>query len=118
MNWTPASGGYFVPFDDGSSIQLWDDDERCESEVRRLSAVDVDGWRDFCSVKARLRDALRPAGEGDIWVGKAPTLDEIEEKLGGDTEARKIAIADEADLGSGTIVDVRRPSTPAPPTER
>ena len=21
--WTPAMGGYFVPFEDGSSIQLW-----------------------------------------------------------------------------------------------
>ncbi len=88
--WFPATAGLFVPFEDGGSIQLWDDDERCESEVRRLSAVDVDGWRDFRSVKARLRDALRPAGEGDIWVGKAPTLDEIEEKLGGDTEARHL----------------------------
>ena len=86
--WFPATAGLFVPFEDGSSIQLWDDDERCEHEVRRLSAVDVDGWRDFCAVKARLRDALRPAGTGDIWVGRAPTLDEIEEKLGGDTEAR------------------------------
>jgi phytoene dehydrogenase-like protein len=86
--WYPAAAGLFVPFEDGSSIQLWDDDDRCETEVRRLSAVDVDGWRDFCSVKARLRDALRPADESDIWIGKAPSLDEIEERLGGDIEAR------------------------------
>ncbi len=88
FQWFPATAGLFVPFEDGSSIQLWDDDERCETEVRRLSAVDVDGWRDFCAVKARLRDALRPAGTGDLWVGKAPTLDEIEERIGGDSEAR------------------------------
>ena len=42
-------------------------------------AGDLDGWRDFCVVKARLRDALRPAGDGDLWIGRAPTLDEIEE---------------------------------------
>ena len=55
-------------------------------------AGDVDGWRDFCAVKARLRDALRPAGEGDLWVGQAPTRDEIDERLGGDTEARASAL--------------------------
>jgi phytoene dehydrogenase-like protein len=86
--WYPASAGLFVPFEDGSSVQLWDDDERCEDEIRRLSAVDVEGWRDFSAVKARLRDALRPVGGGDFWVGKAPTIEEIDERLGGDHEAR------------------------------
>ncbi|MBV8486718.1 MAG: NAD(P)/FAD-dependent oxidoreductase, partial [Planctomycetaceae bacterium] len=28
--WFPATAGLFVPFEDGSSIQLWDDAERCE----------------------------------------------------------------------------------------
>src|SRR6478609_1302413 len=62
FGWFPADAGPFVPFEDGSSLQLWDDDERCEREIRKLSAMDVDGWRDFSAVKARLRDALRPAG--------------------------------------------------------
>jgi phytoene dehydrogenase-like protein len=88
FDWFPAEAGLFVPFEDGSSVQLWDDDERCEEEIRRLSAVDVDGWRDFSAVKSRLRDALRPPGGGDVWVGKAPSIEEIEERLGGDHEAR------------------------------
>lgn len=88
FEWYPATAGLFVPFEDGSSIQLWDDDERCENEIRRFSARDVDGWRDFSAVKARLRDALRPAGSGDMWIGRAPTMDEIEDRLGGDHEAR------------------------------
>ncbi|MGC8640939.1 MAG: phytoene desaturase family protein [Isosphaeraceae bacterium] len=88
FEWYPATAGLFVPFEDGSSIQLWDDDERCEHEIHRFSARDVDGWRDFSAVKARLRDALRPAGDGDLWIGKAPTIDEIEDRLGGDHEAR------------------------------
>ena len=25
FRWTPAEGGMFVPFEDGSSIQLWND---------------------------------------------------------------------------------------------
>ena len=28
------------------------------------------GWRAFCDVKQRLRDALRPAGDGDLWIGR------------------------------------------------
>src|SRR3954452_23483029 len=62
--WMPATAGLFVPFEDGSSVQLWDADERCEAEVRRLSPRDVDGFRAFCDVKRRLRDAIRPDGEG------------------------------------------------------
>jgi phytoene dehydrogenase-like protein len=89
LTWSPAIAGLFVPFEDGSSIQLWDDAELCEREIRRFSAVDAEGWRDFCAVKNRLRDALRPVGEGDLWIGKVPTLDEIEERLGGDHEARR-----------------------------
>jgi phytoene dehydrogenase-like protein len=88
FDWYPATAGLFVPFEDGSSIQLWDDDERCEAEIHRLAPGDVDGWRDFCAVKARLRDALRPSGPGDLWIGKAPAIDEIDERLGGDHEAR------------------------------
>ncbi|WP_165071578.1 phytoene desaturase family protein [Paludisphaera rhizosphaerae] len=88
FRWTPATAGMFVPFEDGSSIQLWDDDARCEAEIRRLAPVDVEGWRDFCSVKTRLRDLLRPEGDGDLWIGKAPTIEQLDERLGGDHEAR------------------------------
>ena len=37
FQWTPAVNGLFVPFLDGSSIQLWDEDEACEAEVRRFA---------------------------------------------------------------------------------
>ena len=39
--WTPAVNGLFVPFLDGTSVQLWDEDARCEEEVRRLRRGDV-----------------------------------------------------------------------------
>src|SRR5271156_305901 len=41
FHWTPATNGLFVPFLDGSSVQLWDDDEACEDEIRRFAARDV-----------------------------------------------------------------------------
>jgi phytoene dehydrogenase-like protein len=90
FTWTPAVNGLFVPFLDGSSIQLWDDDEKCEDEVRRFSAGDVDGWRAMNGVIQRLRDALRPAGQEDFWIGDAPTREQIEERLGKDEEARRL----------------------------
>jgi len=88
FDWTPAVNGLFVPFLDGSSIQLWDDDERCEAEVRALAPGDVAGWKAMNEVIRRTRDALRPAGDGDLWLKDAVTLDEIDERLGADEEAR------------------------------
>ncbi len=88
--WTPAVNGLFVPFLDGSSVQLWDDDEKCEEEVRRFAPADVKGWKAMNAALARLRDKLRPDGEPDMWIGKAPTREEIDERLGEDPEARAL----------------------------
>lgn len=88
FRWTPAVNGLFVPFEDGESIQLWDDDERCETEVRRLAPQDVAGWKAMNDVLRRLRDALRPPGERDSWIGDAPTPEQIDERLRGDEDAR------------------------------
>ena len=33
---------------------------------------------------------LRPAGEGDLWIGRAPSRAEIERRLGNDTEAHRV----------------------------
>lgn len=90
FKWTPAVNGLFVPFLDGESIQLWDDDERCAAEVRRLAPRDLEGWRAMNSVINRLRDALRPPGANDSWIGDAPTHEVIEERLGTDEEARAL----------------------------
>ena len=88
FRWTPAAGGMFVPFEDGSSIQLWNDDQRCEEEIRRFAPGDLRGWRAMQAVKRRLRDALRPDGAGDIWIGPSPSREAIERRLGDDPEAR------------------------------
>jgi phytoene dehydrogenase-like protein len=90
FRWTPAVNGLFVPFLDGESVQLWDDDVQCEEEIRRLSPGDVNGWNAMCAVIRRLRDALRPDGLRDVWIGEAPTREEIEERLGNDPEARAL----------------------------
>ena len=87
FRWTPADGGMFVPFEDGSSIQLWNDDERCEDEIRRFAPRDLAGWQAMQAVKRRLRDTLRPDGPDDIWIGPSHTREAIERRLKGDAEA-------------------------------
>ncbi len=90
FEWTPAANGLFVPFLDGRSIQLWDDDARCEAEVGAFAPGDLPGFRAMGDVIRRLRDALRPPGAGDAWLGDAPTREQIEERLGNDAEARAV----------------------------
>jgi phytoene dehydrogenase-like protein len=90
FHWTPAVNGLFVPFLDGTSVQLWDDDDACEAEIRRFSPRDVTGWKAMSAVIQRLRNALRPAGEHDLWIGDAPSQEEIDARLGNDEEARQV----------------------------
>src|SRR5438876_1634954 len=52
-SWTPALNGLFVPFEDGTSIQLYDDDEQCEAELARFSPCDLRGWRAMSDVIRR-----------------------------------------------------------------
>ena len=90
FEWSPAVNGLFVPFLDGSSVQLWDDDAKCEAEIRSLALGDVEGWRAMNQVLHRLRDALRPAGDGDLWIGDPPTREQIEDRLGNDADAKHV----------------------------
>jgi phytoene dehydrogenase-like protein len=90
LKWREASAGMFVPFDGGDGVQFWNDDARCDEEIRRVSPRDLPGWRSMCDVKRRLRDALRPPGARDLWIGRAPTRAQIDDRLQGDTEASKL----------------------------
>jgi phytoene dehydrogenase-like protein len=90
FQWTPASGGMFVPFEDGTSVQLWNDDEACDAEVKRFAPHDFEGWKAMTEVRRRLRDAMRPAGARDAWIGRAPSREAIDERLAGDDEARHL----------------------------
>ncbi|HEY7781946.1 MAG TPA: NAD(P)/FAD-dependent oxidoreductase [Ktedonobacterales bacterium] len=90
--WTPATNGLFVPFEDGTSVQLWEDDAACEAEIQRFAPHDVAGWRAMSGVMSRLRQAMRPLGERDLWIGDPPTLNAIDARLGGDNEMRGLLL--------------------------
>ena len=87
LEWHPAAPGLFVPFDDGSSVQLWGDDDRADEEIERFAPRDLAGWRALTNLKKRIRDALRPEGPADAWIGRAPSRSEIERRLCGDKDA-------------------------------
>ena len=75
----------WCPFDDGTSLALWDDSRRNASAVARIAPTDVDGYLAYEALFARLRRALRH-GRRDSWLGSAPDRAEIEELLGHDDE--------------------------------
>ncbi len=87
FSWTPAVNGLFIPFEDGSSVQLYEDDEKCEAEIARIAPKDLSGWRAYCDLIQRTRDRLRPDNEYDVWIGDPPTPEQIEKRLGKDREA-------------------------------
>ncbi len=85
--WSPAMGGYFVPFEDGSSIQLWDDEAKADEELRRFSPRDLKGRHDMHRLMKKICDALRPPDERDTWLHRAPSREMIESRLGHDRDA-------------------------------
>ncbi len=90
LTWTLADAGLFVPFDDGEAVQLWEDETRCEAEIRRIASRDVRGWKALSALKTRLRDALRPPDDTDLWLDPHPTRAKILARLNGDTEAQNL----------------------------
>jgi phytoene dehydrogenase-like protein len=108
FSWTPAVNGLFIPFEDGSSVQLYEDDTQCEAEIARLCPRDVAGWRALCGLIRRTRDKLRPANEHDVWIGDAPTRDRIETRLGKDDDAKRLLFEwSMADLVERFLTDER-----------
>jgi phytoene dehydrogenase-like protein len=89
-SWSHAANGLFVPFEDGTSVQLYDDDDRCAAEIERFSPRDVTGWRAMTDVIRRTRDAIRPPNERDLWLGEPPTREQLEARLGDDDEPRNL----------------------------
>ena len=97
----------WCPFTDGTSIALWEDQERSAAAVAELAPGDVDGYLRYGELFGRIRRALR-AGERDVWVGDAPGRAEIEELLGGDPEAIEVVFEESiADVVERHVKDER-----------
>jgi phytoene dehydrogenase-like protein len=92
FQWYPAHEGLFFPFEDGTSLHLRGDKELCDKEILKFGThKDVTGYKYLTNLIDQTRDLLRPEDpDKDIWVGRAPTRDEIEHRLKGNNEAKKL----------------------------
>jgi phytoene dehydrogenase-like protein len=82
-----AAPGLFVPFEDGSSLQLTDDPDRNDAEIAAFAPRDVAGFRALEELVGRVAGQLRPPDERDVWLGRAPTREEIAERVEHDEDA-------------------------------
>ncbi len=81
----PIDPHLWCPFEDGTSLTLWDDSDRSRAEVAALAPGDAGGYARYERLFARIRSALRSPSR-DTWLGDAPARDEIEDLLGNDPE--------------------------------
>jgi phytoene dehydrogenase-like protein len=84
---TIADPALFIPFDDGTALVDWADEDRTVAGMRELGITDADirGYQDYNERFDRARRLLRK-GPRDVWVGESPSRAEIEELLGGERE--------------------------------
>ncbi len=87
FRWIPAEGGLFVPFEDGTSVQLWEDEDLLAAELATFAPGDLEGWKELSALKRRVVEAIRPPDERDLWLHPAPSRDELAERVGHDEEA-------------------------------
>ncbi len=81
FRWIPATGGSFIPFEDGTSLRLPYDDDECSQAVKSFAPEDVQGWKAMHELQSDLRAALRPPGPNDIWIGPSLTREQIETRI-------------------------------------
>jgi phytoene dehydrogenase-like protein len=98
----------WTPFEDGTSLYDWHDDDRTAASVAELSPADVDGFLAYHVLFARIRERLRSGPLGDTWVGDAPDDAALEELFADDPEARDAVLeAPIADVVEGHVKDER-----------
>ena len=82
----------WTPFEDGSSLTQWLDEDRTAKEIHALAPDDVDGYVAYVELFRRIRSRLRAGGDPDrdTWIGDAPDRAALEELFADDPEAREV----------------------------
>ena len=97
----------WCPFDDGTSLTLWDSADKNSVEVARMSAADVDGYLRYERLFARIRRYVRTPG-ADLWLGDAPTREQVEAALHGHRDVIDVLFNDSiADVVERHVADER-----------
>jgi phytoene dehydrogenase-like protein len=97
----------WCPFEDGTSISLWNDPGRSAAAVAEFAPGDGAGFAAYEELFARIRRALRGPGR-DTWMGDAPDRPALAELLAHDAEAMEVVFeASIADVVEGHVRDER-----------
>jgi phytoene dehydrogenase-like protein len=82
----------WTPFDDGSSLTQWLDEDRTAKEIHAIAPGDVNGYVAYVELFRRIRSRLRAGGDPDrdTWIGDAPDRAALEELFADDPEAREV----------------------------
>ncbi len=82
-----ADPNLWCPFEDGTYLAQWADEEKTVASMRDngFSDADIKGMFAYEDMFDRLRHALRE-GARDTWIGDSPSRAELEEILGHDPE--------------------------------
>jgi phytoene dehydrogenase-like protein len=82
----------WTPFEDGSSLTQWLDEDRTAKEIHALAPGDVDGYVAYVELFRRIRSRLRAGGDParDTWIGDAPDRAALEGLFADDPEAREV----------------------------
>src|SRR5215212_1467272 len=85
LHFDVADPNLWVPFEDGTALGQWLDDDRTQQDLLKMgvSAKDIDGYWAYEHLFDEIRKRLRK-GERDTWLGESPTRAEIEELLQGE----------------------------------
>ena len=100
----------WTPFEDGSSLTQWLDEDRTAKEIHALAPGDVDGYVAYVDLFRRIRSRLRAGGDPDrdTWIGDAPDRAALEELFADDPEAREVLFeASIADVVERHVRDAR-----------
>ena len=82
----------WTPFEDGTALTQWLDEDRTANEVEALAPGDVDGYAAYVDLFRRIRSRLRAEGDParDTWLGDAPDRAALDELFADDAEARDV----------------------------
>ena len=86
----PVDPTQWTPFEDGSALFQWREEEATARAVAALSPRDVDGFLVYDALFTRIRERLRYGARGDVWLGDAPDRAALDELFADDREARAI----------------------------
>jgi phytoene dehydrogenase-like protein len=86
----PVDPTQWTPFEDGSALFQWRDEQATARAVAALSPREVDGFLAYDALFTRIRERLRYGARGDVWIGDAPDRAALDELFADDPEARAV----------------------------